>query len=392
MNLVVPGIILFISISGSKGYQGNYGLPFVEAAAMDGYVAENHEVTTDDGYILGIHRLPYKKNSTVVNKNPVLIVPGLTGTSDCFILLRENGSLAYTLVDQGYDVWLPNPRGNKHSNKHVRFDHKVDRAYWEYTMLEMGYYDMASTVDYITNVTKKDKITGIGHSQGNTLLFILLASRPEYNEKFNLFVALAPSIYLNSSDIEFFNAIGPYLQILDYFLRDFLGLYSIPDIDGLDVFCRALPGIQAFCSSLVGFIDFGINIEKIYDTDIFPMVLSHMPSGINIKVVLHYLQLIDRGEFYSYDYGDIGNMRRYGTAVPPLHSIKNISVPVALFYSHYDMLIPLSGIDRLANDLQNPILFAIQNRNYKHLFYLFSKDVKKLHPTLLKVIKEHNSY
>ncbi len=42
-------------------------------------------------------------------------------------------SLAFTLADMGYDVWLGNFRGNTYSRGHVIFDSLHDNTYWKFS-------------------------------------------------------------------------------------------------------------------------------------------------------------------------------------------------------------------------------------------------------------------
>jgi len=43
---------------------------------------------------------------------------GLLDCSDTFIINEETKALAFVLANRGYDVWLGNNRGNKHSKRH----------------------------------------------------------------------------------------------------------------------------------------------------------------------------------------------------------------------------------------------------------------------------------
>ena len=62
---------------------------------------------------------------------------------------------------------------------------------------DMAYYDAPAMIDYVLAVTNQDKITYIGHSQGNTVMFAALAEKfGQFDQKLNLFVALAPAVYI----------------------------------------------------------------------------------------------------------------------------------------------------------------------------------------------------
>ena len=53
----------------------------------EGYVAEEHEITTEDGYILMIHRIPGGPKSPIAHGKPaVILIHGLLAASDIWVL------------------------------------------------------------------------------------------------------------------------------------------------------------------------------------------------------------------------------------------------------------------------------------------------------------------
>lgn len=96
-----------------------------------GYPWEEHEVTTEDGYIISMYRIPYSRQTNNNElKGPVLLGHGMSCSSAIFY----NGSkLAYHLADEGFDVWMPNNRGTTFSRKHVTLNSKKDqKKYWNF--------------------------------------------------------------------------------------------------------------------------------------------------------------------------------------------------------------------------------------------------------------------
>ena len=61
-----------------------------------------------------------------------------------------------------------------------------------YSFHEMGKYDLPATIDYILEHTGQSDLYYVGHSMGTTSFFILMALRPEYNDKVRVMIALAP--------------------------------------------------------------------------------------------------------------------------------------------------------------------------------------------------------
>ncbi|KAJ8946242.1 hypothetical protein NQ314_008930 [Rhamnusium bicolor] len=100
-----------------------------------GYPFENHMVTTDDGYVLGLHRIPHGRNESGDNtktKPAVLIMHGLCSSSVDFFVLGPERSIALLLADQGYDIWLGNNRGTTWSRNHISLDPDKNKTFWDY--------------------------------------------------------------------------------------------------------------------------------------------------------------------------------------------------------------------------------------------------------------------
>ncbi|CAG2066964.1 unnamed protein product, partial [Timema podura] len=112
----------------------------------------------------------------------------------------------FILADLGYDVWLGNIRGNFYSRKHVTLSPDKPK-FWNFSMHEMGLYDVPAMIDHILLTTGQDKIFYVGHSMGTTMFYMMASSRPEYNSKIRLMIALAPVVYFH--ELKF-----PLLQFL----------------------------------------------------------------------------------------------------------------------------------------------------------------------------------
>lgn len=61
---------------------------------------------------------------------PIWLQHGLLDCSDTWIINDEEKAPAFILANAGYDVWLGNSRGNKHSRKHTHLNPDKDKAFW----------------------------------------------------------------------------------------------------------------------------------------------------------------------------------------------------------------------------------------------------------------------
>lgn len=171
-------------------------------------------MTTSDGYILQIIHL--KPISRIENKIPILLWHGLGTTSDSFQIL-EDDSLAFTLQQEGYDVWLGNTRGNSFSERHATLSTHTTE-FWDFSYHEIGLYDVANTINYILEKTDQKSMRYIGFSQGATALLVLLSLKPEYNEKIEQAHLISPGVYLENGN---FFMVELHVQFLVSYLHIF---------------------------------------------------------------------------------------------------------------------------------------------------------------------------
>ena len=124
----------------------------------NGYAVEQHMVTTSDGYILTLFRIPGYLNDTLpyAKKAVVLLMHGLGGDASQWVLNSPERSSAFNLADAGYDVWMGNNRGCGYSQDHKYLDPndpKDKPVYWNFDFEDMGLYDTPAFIDYITALT-----------------------------------------------------------------------------------------------------------------------------------------------------------------------------------------------------------------------------------------------
>jgi len=144
MKVIVTLILLMFGLSSSNfiyGFKQYSKAPkkyqerddVLELIAKAGYKGEAHTVETEDGYFLKVHRLLPKQWT---NKRPVFLQHGLMATAADFIIIGPTKAIAYLLSDYGYDVWLGNVRGSKHSRGHRNLAYLSD-DYWRFSFHEV---------------------------------------------------------------------------------------------------------------------------------------------------------------------------------------------------------------------------------------------------------------
>ncbi|KAL3207490.1 hypothetical protein MRX96_039654 [Rhipicephalus microplus] len=306
-----------------------------------GYPVEEHKVTTSDGFVLNIQRIPDgRKSRHAKGPKPVVFLQHglLSSSSDWVInfppgesrgkgfqeistLLNEQQPrrVGYILADAGYDVWLGNVRGNTYSG-HVKYTRK-DKEFWNFSFDEMIKYDLPAMLDYVLNTTQQTKLIYVGHSQGTLVLFGLLSERPEYNKKIQLFNAMGPV-----TNVTFMTS---PVRLLAPFAKDAGMLFKLfGDYDFLpnNWFMRFLAKtmckyhvLREVCEDAI-FLIVGTDMHE-FNVTRLPVFISHTPAGTSVKNMIHFAQLVREKRFQKFDYGSSKNMAIYGQRTPPVYNV-----------------------------------------------------------------------
>ncbi|XP_075082071.1 triacylglycerol lipase 2-like isoform X5 [Nicotiana tabacum] len=136
----------------------------ISMVETQGYGCEEHKVTTEDGYILSLQRIPKGISGKAATKPPVLLQHGLLMDGITWLLNPPDQSLAFILADEGYDVWIANTRGTKYSQGHTSLSPQ-DPEYWEWSWDELVDFDLPATLKYVHDQTGQ-KLHYVGHSLG----------------------------------------------------------------------------------------------------------------------------------------------------------------------------------------------------------------------------------
>ncbi|XP_043481797.1 uncharacterized protein LOC122510908 [Leptopilina heterotoma] len=354
-----------------------------------GYLVQTHHVITQDGYILEIQRIPGIKGESVRNgKPPVLIMHGLVMSSADWVVTGPNTSLAFLLVENGYDVWLGNNRGNTFGKNHTHFL-ETSYGFWDFSWHEFGIYDLPAMIDYILKETNTNDLNYICYSQGCTQFLVMGSLKPEYNKKIRFTAAMAPAAYFKYT--KGLNALVHNIILLSkVFVENFGYFEFFPAFSIIRVIIRNICWFGNPFQNLCYFAVFsiaGIGIDEM-DPQRIADQMTYFPAGCSYKQLIHYHTGQLNGAFCQYDYGPVKNLHLYNSTTPPKYPIERIKVPVAVFYGANDFLTSPGDVLHLASKLPNVIgKFVVKGRKLNHLDFIYGKNVRKLvYYPILKIL------
>ncbi|XP_050675856.1 lipase 3-like [Leptidea sinapis] len=357
---------------------------FTELASLYGLKANEYNVTTEDGYILGLFHIPGSNHS-----RPVLLIHGIDLSSDCY-LIRGDNSLGITLARRGFDLWFANLRGNIYSRRNIYLNPDTDPEFWNFSFNENGIYDLPAIIDIVMNKTKAPKLNVIGHSQGNTGMLVLGAKRPEYNEKINKLIYLAPVSYLShvSPVLSAFISISPLLNLIGEAagLNEFLG-YNQRLTKLYRAVCTSPVSAYAICANLITFPVVGFDPTELGPT-FYRVTNYYFPVGGSRKSLIHYAQIGIRGVFAEYDYGAVKNVAVYNSSLPPVYNLSRVDFPSVLLVGNNDGVASVKDAERLRDELPNVESFRILPRKkMTHLDFIVGRTMEKyLFPYIIEAL------
>ncbi|KAG1878899.1 Alpha/Beta hydrolase protein [Suillus subluteus] len=322
---------------------------FAELCQYWGYTHEEHVVLTNDGYLLGLHRLPTKRGQrkqspgTSTGKPVVYLHHGLLMNSEVWICLTNaERCLPFVLAEQGFDVWMGNNRGNKYSKKSVHHDPNSVK-FWNYSLDDFAWHDIPDSIQYILDITKSSSLS---------YAFAALSIHPHP-------VGLAAPL------VDGLMKASPTLMYLFFGRRAILAILYPPIFTSV--------------------IDTSMHFLFNWDSQNIPYLqkiaaYAHLYS-------LASCQIMREGAFQMYDddvsaFGSPGG-RAYRPARFPT---KNIVTPIVLLYGDRDSLV---DIQTMLKELPDHTTVTRLN-GYEHLDILWGKDVDKdVIPEVVNALKLH---
>ncbi|KAH9311929.1 hypothetical protein KI387_026964, partial [Taxus chinensis] len=359
-----------------------------------GYPYEAIRVTTADGYVLLLERIPRNDSRKVLYLQHGLLDSSLGWVSNGVV-----GSQAFAAYDQGYDVFLGNFRGlvsREHIDKHIS-----SRRYWNYSINEHGTQDIPAMIEKIHEIkmselndlqidmghsSKRESlpytVCAVSHSLGGAALSMYVVTRrlKGLPHRLSRLILLSPAGFHEDAPLIF--------NFFEYFFPFFAPVLA-PLIPGIYIptkFFRMIfnklardfqnyPALGGLVQTLFSYVVGGdsSNWVGVIGTPHYNM--NDMP-GVSCHVAVHLAQMKHAKKFQMYDFGSSStNMEAYG--IPhPLDIAGNygaIDIPVDVVAGLKDKLIPRSMVTKHYKVMKDAgVKVSYEEFDFAHLDFIFS--------------------
>ncbi|RWS23934.1 hypothetical protein B4U80_06033 [Leptotrombidium deliense] len=225
----------------------------------------------------------------------------------------------------------------------------------------------------------KTKMSYIGHSQGTTTLFGLLADNVKYNDKIDLFVAVTPVVKVEYSLALSVRMCMRVTNILHFMGGHFPFGYKFGR--NVDKFLTRVVPVAKFYEAVIGGSVMGpflhLNQSRLH------VYIAHF-GGASVWNGVRYLQ--DPKSFRHFDHGTEENIERYGTETPPEYDITKITTKVALISGTHDFLASVFDVDYVRKNLRNVVLDYVAYKQ-NHIDILIGLNVTPIVKMILELLE-----
>ncbi|ESR60341.1 triacylglycerol lipase 2 [Citrus sinensis] len=317
---------------------------------IHGYKCQEIDVTTKDGYILNLQRIPEGRaaGGVQIKRPPVLIQHGVLVDGLTWLLNPPEQNLPLILADHGFDVWIANTRGTRFSRRHTSLD-PSQMEFWNWSWDELVAYDLPAVFDHVYKQTGQ-KIHYVGHSLG-TLIALASFSEGLQVDKLKSAALLSPIAYLSYMR----TALGVIAA------KSFVG--EITTLLGLAEFNPKGKPVADFLKSLctnpvVNCYDLLTSLTGrncCLNSSTVDLFLRNEPQSTSTKNMVHLAQTVRDGVIAKFNYGRPDyNLMHYGEFRPPIYNISNIphDLPLFVSYGGNDALADVSDVENLLDSFK----------------------------------------
>ncbi|KAM6546530.1 hypothetical protein CsatB_027266 [Cannabis sativa] len=355
-----------------------------------GYTCQHYQVTTEDGYTLGMQRIPAGRSGKKANKPPVLVQHGVLADAALYLVSSPEQCLPYILADNGYDVWLSNVRGTACSRTHTSLSPN-DEKFWDWSWVELGAYDLPAFIEGVHNQTGK-KLHYVGHSLGTLMALSAFSTDFKQIDMIRSATLLSPIAYMNQ--------IGSTLlkEITVFSLAE--TSINLLGIHQFDPSSKEVATILGYICSLQG-IDC-VSYETALsgpncciDKPTIERYVEHQLQPTSMKNLVHLSQMIRTGTIRKYDYNTSENMKRYNQATPPAYDMSKIpkDFPLFMSYGKNDYLSDVKDVEVLLETIKDhdKDKLAVQYlENYAHMDFVMGNNTRQaVFEPLMAFIAQH---
>ncbi|CAH0560010.1 unnamed protein product [Brassicogethes aeneus] len=354
------------------------------------YAYERFEVQTEDGYIMELYRVfDVQNRKQQSDKEAVLLFHGYLYNCEEFAMGGDAESLAFYLVQQGYEVYLANARGTTYGMRHIHLNPKTDAAFWRFSFHDIGTKDLPAIVDKVLEVSKRSKIHFVAHMEGTSASYVFLSEKPEYNQKIERLVSLGPMAYMVNSEQEIINLA---LRNNKAWYHKNLGISTFTPseeiINEVRTKCINEKYEQRVCEN-VYFLYNGFNSVD-YNTTTIERVLSKVPSTGSVRDLLHFVQLKKSGRFERYDENFVS--KQQGASGVQEYDLSKITVPVGVIYTPRDKFAHADDVKFLISKLPKVFAQRLFDDMYNNMDLIFNKNAEKVNEVVMHFIKGNSVY
>ncbi|XP_057792720.1 triacylglycerol lipase 2-like isoform X2 [Salvia miltiorrhiza] len=308
-----------------------------------GYSCEEHRVTTKDGYILSMQRIPTGRSGATTKerpKPPVLLQHGILSDATIWLDMPCDKALGFILADNGFDVWLANVRATAYSSRH----------------------------------------TSLSFNDSGTLMAFAAFSRHKVFDMVRSAALLSPIAYMGQLPSPV-SRIGAELFLGEAFY--WLGIRKIAPEEDRGPPSKLLVDIckQINCSNLVDLTSLSSGPNCCMNSS-----RSHLnrQQPTSTKNLIHLSQMIRNGNIAMYDYDtEEDNHKHYGQATPPEYDMTMIPthIPLFLSYGGNDYQSDVNDVHTLIKTLSghDPDKLVVQYvESYAHLDFVYGENAKQV--------------
>lgn len=358
-----------------------------------GYKAEYYEVTTEDGYILPLYRIPHGRNaqspSAQDTPRPVVYLQhGLENSAADWVINLPTQSAGFIFADAGFDVWIGNFRGTMYSKRHTSLSPK-DHKFWQFSWDEMAMYDLPALLNKTMEVSGAERVYYVAHSMGTMAGFAKFSTDPALAKKIRQFYAIGPVLQMKHVEGPVKYA-APFTKYLGMVTRLFGVDEFLPNTKLQQEWAKYVcpePLTDLICKNVILMIS-GPDTHQINATRM-PVIDSHSPAGTSVQNVLHFGQMVNSGLFQAYDYGSKkDNQAHYGQDKPPVYDVTKMQVPVILYSGNKDYLSTTLDVANAASQFPNVVDNVILS-DFNHMDFVWGvRGAPLVFNPIMKSIKQ----